>query len=213
MSSIYNNIPLPTIRRMPGYLRVLQDFQKEQEEWITTTNFSSHLSLKPIQIRKDMVYTGITGTPRLGFEVDKLTQAIRKMLGWDNPSEAVLIGAGALGSALLGYKGFAAHGLKIVAPFDSNDSIVGNNIHGLVVQPMEKLEDLIVRMGISIGIITVPDDSGQSIADRLIAAGIQGIWNFSSVKLKVPSYIMVQKEDIASGLAVLSVKMKNEILP
>jgi len=203
----YIHIPLPTIRRMPSYLRILQEFQQDGREWISTTDFSQRLSLKPIQVRKDMAYSGITGKPRLGFEVDNLISAIRRMLGWDNKTEAVLVGAGALGSALLGYKGFTQHGLKIVAAFDNNPSVIGKKVHGLAVQPLTKLEDLIQRMGIPIGIITVPETQGQQIADRLVNAGIKGIWNFSPVKLMVPEDVKVQREDLASGLAVLSVML------
>lgn len=206
----FTHIPLPTIRRMPSYLRILQEFQQENKEWISTTDFSGRLSLKPIQVRKDMAYTGIQGKPRLGFEVNELLNAIRRTLGWDNSADAIIVGAGALGSALLGYKGFSEHGLKLVAAFDNNPEVSGSKIHGIEVFPLEKLEDLIQRMGITIGIITVPEDFGQEIADRLINAGIRGIWNFSPVKLKVPGHVKVQKEDLASGLAVLSVMMHQE---
>jgi len=203
-------IPLPTIRRMPGYLRILQEYQAEGKQWISTTDFSNRLSLKPIQVRKDMAYSGITGKPRLGFEVEELLPAIRRTLGWDNHSEAVLVGTGALGSALLGYKGFSEHGLKIVAAFDVNPAVIGKEIHGVKVLPMDSLESHIKRTGIPIGIITVPEQFGQQIADKMVHAGIKGIWNFSPVKLQVPPEIKVQKEDLSGGLAILSVMLQQD---
>lgn len=204
------HIPLPTVRRMPAYLRILHEFQQEKIPWISTTDFSMRLSLKPIQVRKDMAYTGLQGKPRLGFEVNLLRQAIEEMLGWDSRTEAVLVGSGALGSALLGYKGFSQHGLKIVAAFDSNPAIIGKQIHGLKIQGLSDLAPFIKKNSIPIGIITVPESYGQEIADKLVEAGIRGIWNFSPVKLNVPHNVMVQKEDLASGLAVLSVMLNQD---
>lgn len=207
---IQKAIPLPTIRRMPSYLRVTRDFEEEGRAWISTTDFSEILDLKPIQVRKDLAFTGLAGKPRLGFEVSLLIKAITDMLGWNNSTDAVLVGAGALGSALLGFKGFKEHGLNIVAAFDANPALVGTEIHGKKVFPLEKLDDLVMGMGVSMGIITVPEQVGQETADRLVKAGIRGIWNFSPVKLRVPPDVIVQREDLSSGLAVLSVKLAGE---
>lgn len=203
-------IPLPTIRRMPNYLRITRDFLEEGKDWISTTDFSEILDLKPIQVRKDLAFTGLAGKPRLGFEVPLLIKAITDLLGWNNSTDAVLVGAGALGSAILGFRGFAEHGLNIVAAFDSNPAIVGTEIHGKTVFALDKLKNLVSRMGIIMGIITVPESVGQETADRLVDAGIKGIWNFSPVKLRVPEDIIVQREDLSSGLAVLSVKLSEQ---
>ena len=200
-------IPLPTIRRMPNYLRVTRDFLDEGKEWISTTDFSEILGLKPIQVRKDLAFTGLAGKPRLGFEVPLLIKAINDLLGWNNSTDAVLVGAGALGSAILGFRGFAEHGLNIVAAFDANPAIVGTEIHGKSVFSLDKLENLVHRMGITMGIITVPEAVGQQTADLLVKAGIRGIWNFCPVTLRVPGDVIVQREDLSSGLAVLSVRL------
>jgi redox-sensing transcriptional repressor len=204
---INKSIPLPTIRRMPSYLRVTKEFLEEGKTWISTTDFSQILELKPIQVRKDLAFTGLAGKPRLGFEVALLIEAITKLLGWNRSTEAILVGAGALGSAILGFRGFTDHGLNIVAAFDTNPALVGSEIHGKKVHSMDKLESLVQRMGITMGIITVPENSGQATADCMVAAGIKGIWNFSPVKLRVPSEIIVQREDLSSGLAILSVRL------
>ncbi len=202
-----NSAPLPSVRRLPLYLTVLEEFEREGKEWISTTDFSEVLFLKPIQVRKDLAHTGIIGKPKKGFKVDELISTIYGFLGWNNLTEAFLVGAGALGSALLGYSGFQRHGLDIVAAFDVSSDVIGKNIHGKEVLSMEKLPDLARRMQIKIGIITVPSDCAQKAADSLVESGISGIWNFSPIKLHVPDGVVVQREDLSSGLAVLSVKL------
>lgn len=206
-SPLNRTIPLPTIRRMPNYLRITRDFLEEGRDWISTTDFSEILDLKPIQVRKDLAFSGLAGKPRLGFEVPLLIKAITDLLGWNNSTDAILVGAGALGSAILGFRGFAEHGLNIVAAFDANPALVGTEIHGKTVFALDKLANLVSRMGITMGIITVPESVGQETAERLVDAGIKGIWNFSPVKLRVPDDVIVQREDLSSGLAVLSVKL------
>ncbi|MBN2627845.1 MAG: redox-sensing transcriptional repressor Rex [Spirochaetales bacterium] len=192
---------------MPNYLRITRDFLEEGRDWISTTDFSEILDLKPIQVRKDLAFSGLAGKPRLGFEVPLLIKAITDLLGWNNSTDAILVGAGALGSAILGFRGFAEHGLNIVAAFDANPALVGTEIHGKTVFALDKLANLVSRMGITMGIITVPESVGQETAERLVDAGIKGIWNFSPVKLRVPDDVIVQREDLSSGLAVLSVKL------
>ena len=198
--------PLPSVRRLPLYLTVLEEFEREGREWISTTDFSEVLFLKPIQVRKDLAHTGIIGKPKKGFKVDELISTIYKFLGWNNLTEAFLVGAGALGSALLGYSGFQQHGLSIVAAFDISPEVIGKQIHGKEVLSIDTLPDVARRMQVKLGIITVPSDCAQNAADRLVEAGINGIWNFSPIKLHVPDNVVVQREDISSGLAVLSVK-------
>ncbi|MDC7227823.1 MAG: redox-sensing transcriptional repressor Rex [Spirochaetales bacterium] len=202
-----NSAPLPSVRRLPLYLTVLEEFAREGKEWISTTDFSEVLFLKPIQVRKDLAHTGIIGKPKKGFKVDELISTIYDFLGWNNLTEAFLVGAGALGSALLGYGGFQRHGLDIVAAFDISPNVIGKTIHEKEILSLEKLPDLAKRMQVKLGIITVPSSGAQEVADRLVEAGISGIWNFSPIKLHVPDSVVVQREDISSGLAVLSVRL------
>ncbi|MBI9109426.1 MAG: redox-sensing transcriptional repressor Rex [Spirochaetales bacterium] len=204
---LHSSAPLPSVRRLPLYLTVLEEFEREGREWISTTDFSEVLFLKPIQVRKDLAHTGIIGKPKKGFKVDELIATINNFLGWNNLTDAFIVGAGALGSALLGYTGFQHHGLNIVAAFDVSPLVIGKIIHGKKVLPLEQLQDLGQRMKVRLGIITVPSEGAQNAADKLIEAGISGIWNFSPVKLHVPPNVVVQREDLSSGLAVLSVKL------
>lgn len=202
-----SSVPLPSVRRLPLYLTVLEEFEREGKEWISTTDFSEVLYLKPIQVRKDLAHTGIIGKPKKGFKVDELIATINRFLGWNNLTDAFLVGAGALGSALLGYTGFKHHGLNIVAAFDSSPKVIGKNIHGKKILPLEDIADLARKMHVKLGIITVPSVSAQEVAEKLVEAGVCGIWNFSPVKLHLPEDIFVQREDLSSGLAVLSVKL------
>ncbi|MBI9103310.1 MAG: redox-sensing transcriptional repressor Rex [Spirochaetales bacterium] len=199
--------PLPTIRRIPSYLRLLYEYRKEGREWISATDIAERLSLKPIQVRKDMAFTGITGKPKKGFVVSDLIDSIRGFLGWDMMSDTVIVGSGALGSALIGYSGFSEHGLNIIGAFDNDEAKIGSLIHGHKVYDLKDIASVIKDNDVTIGIITVPAQAAQSVADKLVEAGIKGIWNFSPVKLRVPECVIVEKEDLSSGLAVLSVKL------
>jgi redox-sensing transcriptional repressor len=200
--------PVPTIRRIPGYLHVLQEFKKQGKEFISATDIAGKLDLKPIQVRKDMAFTGIIGKPRVGYQVENLMESIRSFLDWNHQTPAVLMGAGALGSALLGYKNFEEHGIRIVAAFDEDKAKIGKKIHGREVFSIERVKDMVIKHEVIMGIITVPPEGAQRAADSLLNAGVKGIWNFSPQKVEVPEHVIVQHEDLSSSLAVLSVRLK-----
>jgi redox-sensing transcriptional repressor len=165
------------------------------------------LNLVPIQVRKDLQYTGIIGKPKTGYSVTELILTIETFLGWNNVNEAFLVGAGNLGTALLGHERFSKFGLQIVAAFDSDPKKAGMWIHNKAVLPLEKLADLAQRMSIHLGIITAPAENAQTIADEMVKGGIQAIWNFAPVKLNVPAHIIVHNEDLYNSLASLSWKL------
>jgi redox-sensing transcriptional repressor len=136
-----------------------------------------------------------------------LLSNIEDFLGWNNTTDAYLVGVGNLGSALLGYQGFKEYGLNIIAAFDADETKAGTEIRGKLVFPVGKLPDMIRRMGIKIGILTVPAQSAQELTDLMVDAGIHAIWNFSPIKIMVPQRIIVQHENLASSLVVLSKKL------
>jgi redox-sensing transcriptional repressor len=160
-----------------------------------------------VQVRKDLQYTGIVGKPKTGYSVPELVQAIETFLGWNNVNEAFLVGAGNLGTALLGHERFSKFGLRIVAAFDTDPEKIGQSIHDKAVLPLEKLAELAQRMSIHLGIITAPAEVAQAVADEMVKAGMQAIWNFAPVRLKVPAHIFVHNEDLYSSLASLSWKL------
>lgn len=200
----FTPLPLPTIRRYPIYLRCIREMIAAGELHISSAVMAEKLGLDPVLTRKDLAMAGVHGKPRRGYPAMELQTAINRALGWDNTTDAVLVGVGSLGNALLGYSGFEEQNLSIAIAFDANPGLFGLTIHGVKVRPMEDLPRLVKRMKIKLGILTVPSAAAQSCADQLVAAGIRGIWNFSSVQLEVPAGVVVQNVDLAQSLAVLS---------
>ncbi|MDR2517681.1 MAG: redox-sensing transcriptional repressor Rex [Spirochaetaceae bacterium] len=198
----------PSVRRLPSYLNIIRELQTGGNEYVSGTVIAQELKLDPIQVRKDLALTGITGKPKKGYRLPALITAIERYLGWDTPRNAVLVGAGNLGSALMGYAAFNCHGLTIQAAFDINPHLAGTEIHGIRVFPAGSMEAQIRESGTKIAILTVSPASAQAAADALVHAGIDGIWNFTTVKLKVPEDVVVQQEDLSSGLAMLSVMLR-----
>lgn len=195
---------VPTLKRLPLYLRLLRRMKAGGEEYASGAVVAKELGLDPIVVRKDLAMTGAVGRPRLGFQMEEIITAIEDFLGWSNTSDAFLAGVGNLGTALLGYQGFEQHGMRIVAAFDSNPKMIGKKIHGTQVLDIKKLPELAKKMHIQIGIITATASVAQGIADTMIEGGIRGIWNFTPAKLSVPEHVTLQREDLASSLAVLS---------
>lgn len=194
---------VPCVRRLPAYLQMLRVLQGEGREYVSGTVLAGTHNLEPVIVRKDLAVTGAVGRARVGFKVSELICAIERFLGWQNQTKAVLVGAGNLGAALLGYRGFETFGLRIAGAFDSDPAKVGQWIQGRKIQPMERLSSFTHRSGISLGVLTVPAEAAQAAADRMVHAGIRGIWNFTPVKLALPSHVVTQKEDLAEGLALL----------
>jgi len=206
------SIPLPSLRRLPRYLNVLENFQSQGRDTVSATDIADELDLKPIQIRKDMAFTGIVGKPKVGYNIFDLISAIRKFIGWSKETNAVLVGAGSLGTALLGYEGFSRRNLKIVAAFDSNTEKQGRTVYQTRVYSMDMLESIVREHNVKMAIITVPPPSAQTVTDALVRAGILGIWNFSPAEIQAPPEVVVKREDLSEGLAVLFVHMQEKQL-
>jgi len=197
-------LPLPTIRRYPIYLREVRARRGRGDAAISSAALAADLRLDPVMVRKDLAMSGASGRPRVGYPAQELEAALSAALGWDNVSEAALVGAGSLGRALMGYRGFREQGLSIAVAFDADPALAGLEVHGVRIRPMEDLRRLVRRMSIKLGILTVPEEAAQACADALIAAGVEGIWNFAPVRLSVPAGVVVQNMDLAQSLAVLS---------
>jgi redox-sensing transcriptional repressor len=167
------------------------------------------LHLESIQVRKDLAITGIRGKLKKGYPIAPLIDAIERFLGWNILQDAIIVGVGNLGSALIGYQEFQLNGLNIVAGFDKNPEKIGSVVHGIPVLNITTLDINVPLFGVNIAILTVPTIYAQDVTDILIKAGIKGIWNFTNTKLKVPSQVVVQKEDLSSGYAMLCMKMRS----
>jgi redox-sensing transcriptional repressor len=199
---------LPTIKRLPSYLHVIEHANKEGKQYISGTVIADELELEPIQVRKDLAVTGIVGKPRIGFPVPELIEAIHNFLHWNKDHNAIILGAGNLGTALMGYVEFRRRGMNIVAAFDPDKEKIGRTINGTEVYSLNQMQAKVEQLRVDIAILTVPSAQAQAVADLLVKSGIKAIWNFTNDKLKVPPDVIVQKEDLSSGYAVLSVKMR-----
>ena len=203
-------ISTQTIRRLPQYLRVFYRLHGYGRELVSSTVLAQETHLLPIVVKKDLQSVGAPSKLRAGFKVAGSIRVIEKFLGWNNLNKAFLVGVGHLGAALLGFTGFKNHGLEIVAAFDTAPNKVGTTIHGVPVYHTAQLLSIIQQENLKIAVLTVPAQAAQGITDTLLSAGIKAIWNFVPVHLEVPAGVVVQQEDISSGLAELCAKLKSK---
>ncbi|MGI5978263.1 MAG: redox-sensing transcriptional repressor Rex [Oscillospiraceae bacterium] len=195
-------ISAQALQRLPLYLQYLKTLPDTAN--ISARALGAALGFGEIQVRKDLAAVSDGGRPKLGYVVSELRHDIACFLGYDNVNDAVLVGAGRLGRALLSYDGFSEYGLNIVAAFDADPAVCGRDESGKYVFPLEKLPDLCERMKIEIGIVTVPAAAAQGVCDMLCRSGIRAIWNFAPAHLSVPAGVLLKNENMAASLAVLS---------
>lgn len=198
------------LKRLPIYLAYLKGLPKDSAAYISATSLANALGMGEVQVRKDLAMVSDGGRPKLGYLRESLMDDISQFLGYDNTTDAILVGAGKLGQALLGYNGFEAYGLNILAAFDVAPT-TDRTEDGKPILPMEELEDFCRVNKVLMGIITVPASCAQEVCDKLIACGIKAIWTFAPVHLDVPANILVQNENMATSLAVLSMHLQAQI--
>lgn len=199
-----DSIPNPAVRRLSLYLRQLEGFARSERRTISSKQLGESLGLTDAQVRKDLAYFGQFGHPGIGYKVDDLITRVRHILGTDKTWNVLLVGAGNLGRAMMGYRGFNAKGFDLVAVFDADSSKVGRKQNSYSIQPMSELDETVKRLHIRLGIIAVPADHAQVVADRLVAAGIQGLLNFAPVSITVPPNIALNAVDLAVQLEQLA---------
>lgn len=198
------------LKRLPGYLAYLKGITDPTSAYISATALASALNMGEVQVRKDLAMVSSGGRPKIGYLREALIEDIEQFLGYDNTTDAVIIGAGKLGQALLGYEGFAAYGLNIIAAFDTAPA-ADQTEDGKPILTMDKLEHFCKSRKVLMGIITVPAAQAQAVCDRLIQCGIKAVWNFAPTHLDVPANILVQNENMATSLAVLSVHLQAQM--
>lgn len=198
------------LKRLPGYLAYLKSIPHDGPTYISATALANALGMGEVQVRKDLAMVSDGGRPKLGYLRENLIDDIEQFLGYDNTTDAVLIGAGKLGQALLGYSGFGDYGLNILAAFDIAPDD-GACIAGKPIYHISQLEGFCRTNKVLMGIITVPGPYAQKVCDQLIACGIKAIWNFAPKHLEVPANILVQYENMATSLAVLSMHLQAQI--
>ena len=198
------------LKRLPGYLAYLKTLSEDASPYISATALANALGMGEVQVRKDLAAVSDGGRPKIGYSRLSLIDDIEQFLGYDNTTDAVLIGAGKLGQALCGYSGFDAYGLNILAAFDATPSATHTD-EGKPILHISQLQGFCRSNKVLMGIITVPSAHAQEVCDQLIACGIKAIWNFAPIHLDVPDNILVQNENMATSLAVLSMHLQAQI--
>ena len=197
-----------TIARMPLYLHFLQEENSKGSQYISSTVIAQNISVSSVLVRKDLaLVSSQEGRPRLGFAVSRLIVDIEKFLGYDNLSDVVVVGAGGLGRAFLGYEGFKSNGLNVVAAFDVDKKLVGMTVSGKPILHMDGLKAFVQEHRIPIGIVTVPKQAAQEVVNALVDAGVRAILNFAPTPIRAPKDIVVKTEDLAASLAILAGKI------
>ena len=200
-----------TLKRLPTYLSYLKSLPEDSSAHISATALAAALGMGEVQVRKDLALVSNGGRPKIGYLREGLILDIEDFLGYANTNDAILVGAGKLGRALLSYTGFAEYGLNIIAAFDSDDVLIGTSKSGKPIMHMSRMEEFCKKHKIRIGIITVPAEYAQGVCDEMISNGIQAIWNFAPKHLDVPENILVQSENMAASLAVLSKHLSEQV--
>jgi redox-sensing transcriptional repressor len=209
-SSSIPKVPIPTLERLATYLRYLIDLESSQVETISSTDVEKQTGINAAQFRKDLSYFGEFGKPGVGYNVVELQTRIAHILKIDQMQPIIVIGAGNLGSALIGYPGLREHKFHIAAAFDNDPAKIGRPQGSLVVQDGNILRQVNAGINARIAIICVPASAAQAVAETAISAGVRVILNFAPLLLKVPERIVVRNVSFLQELAVLSYHLSNE---
>ena len=205
--------PISTMlyNRLISYLHYMRQLPDGGPDNISSTVIANALNVNDVQVRKDLAIVSNKGKPKIGYITKELIADLDHFLGYDNTSEAVLVGVGNLGKALLTYKNFDEYGLKIVAAFEKDPNLIGKTVGGVQILDISKMVDLCKRLSIRIGIITVPSFTAQDICEKMTSGGIRAVWNFAPVNLKVPETVIVKNEEMAASLAILTKQLEENI--
>lgn len=199
------------LERLMRYYRFVSGLTADKPvQTVTSAQIAGALDIDPTQVRKDFGAIELLGMGHVGFDVCEVCRTIRVALGFDQQYEAVLVGTGHLGGALLAYSGFARYGLLIVAAFDTDAHKIGTTVAGHTVRPVKGMVPFVRRRKIRLAILTTPVEVSQKVADRLVSVGVKAIWNFTPTSLTVPSGVLVRDEHISKGLCEIAYHLKGE---
>ncbi len=200
-------LPEPTIRRLPWYLSYVRMLDNMQVEYVSSTQISNELNVQSSQIAKDLSFLNIRGKTRIGYEVKSLVTVLEDFLGFNRHHNAVVIGTGSLGTALMQDHGLENYGLNIVAGFDVRSEVIGKKIGGVPVYDIDQLADWRQKNDVSIAILTVPVERAQETADLAIASGMTALWNFTPYRIKVSDHVIIANTSIYAHLAIIYNRM------
>ncbi|MCM1336935.1 MAG: redox-sensing transcriptional repressor Rex [Candidatus Amulumruptor caecigallinarius] len=196
-------LPEPTLSRLPWYLAYVNRLADAGIEYVSSTAISRQINVEASQIAKDLSYLGIKGKTRIGYNVADLAACLERFLGFRERHRAVMAGVGSLGSALIADRGLERFGLEIVAGIDTDPAVAGTVTGGVKVYAPDEMKPVVRKMGVEIGIIAVPVDQAQQVADELVAAGVHALWNFTPCRILCREGIVVQDTSIYAHLAVM----------
>jgi redox-sensing transcriptional repressor len=199
-----------TIRRLSLYLRLLEEFEGQGIETVSSDALAGRGGTTSAQVRKDLSFFGSFGKRGLGYPVNELVGRLQKILGLDRRYRVAMIGAGKIGSALVQYRGFRQRGFDIVAIFDVDPAKIGRQWNGLTIQDIATLEDEVRAVAIDMAVLVTPAEAAQPLADRLVALGVKAILNFAPVQLVVSEDIVVKTVNLALELETLSYALTNK---
>jgi len=198
------SVPLPTLRRLPFYLRILRERETEGTLWLTSEAIGKRLGLGAIQVRKDLGAIGAGGRAKYGFPVAETARIVSRFLGFEAFSDVFVIGAGELGAAVLADENIARNGLKIAAVFESDPVLIGSMLHGYRVLPLFKLGDLTRRMGVKIAVLAIDASGIRAAADEIARSELAGVFDLTGIGAPLPDRLIVIREDFGSRLASLA---------
>jgi redox-sensing transcriptional repressor len=201
--------PKAVVGRVSLYLRQLEAAQRQGHSTISSSQLGSSLGINDAQVRKDLAFFGQFGYPGIGYRVEELIAALRRILGIDRVWPTAMIGLGNLGRALVKYRGFRSRGFQIVALFDNDPKKIGQTHAGLAVRSLEELPQAVGELGIALAILCVPAEAAQRVAERVVDCGINGILNFAPVPLVLPPAVSVIAVDLSVQLEHLAYKVQN----
>ena len=199
--------------RLPLYLRALGALADEGVSTVSSEGLAAAAGVNSAKLRKDLSYLGSYGTRGVGYDVEYLVYQVSRELGLTQDWPVVIVGLGHLGHALANYGGFTSRGFAIRALVDADPAIVGTEVAGLTVSPLEQLEPLVESLGVAIGVITTPAPVAQEVCDRLVAAGVSSILNFAPSVLVVPDHVEVRKVDMSIELQILAFHEQRKLAP
>ncbi len=199
-----NSIPNAVLNRLPAYLHYVKATYPQSKPTVSSAIIARALGLGEVQVRKDLAFISGAGKPKVGYDKQELITHLEDALGVRSGVNAVVVGAGRLGNALIAHDGFAEYGVRVCAAFDSNPALCDGN----KILHVSCFQEFCVKHNVKVGVITVPEDQAQAVCDVMVSCGIQAIWNFSSDALKTPANIIVKNENLASSVAVLAAELK-----
>lgn len=197
-------VPKAVVSRLSLYLRQLQHLIRDGQDTISSNRLGRVLGFTAAQVRKDFAYFGQFGYPGIGYRCEELIAQIKKILGTDRVWPVVLVGCGNMGQALLGYRGFAKQGFAVVAAVDVDQNVIGKTFHGLTVEHIDSLNEIVDQHKISVAVLAVPAAAAPQAAQQILKSGITGILNFAPVTLSVPKQVSTVEVDLAMELEQLA---------